>query len=373
MNLRKFLGLGASACAFLVPVESKEDHKPLAQIAILLDTSNSMDGLIEQAKTQLWKIVNQFVVAKKDGQTPEVQVALFEYGNDRLSSGEGFLRMVLPLTTDLDRVSEELFSLRTLGGSEFCGQVIRAAASGLQWSDSREDLRVMLIAGNEPFNQGIVDFRAACVEAAAKGIIVNTIYCGPYEAGLRTSWKEGADLAAGIFLNIDQDAKSIHIAAPQDQEMERLGVQINITYVPYGSQGRAGLERQIAQDVNSGNSGPGSLSQRSIWKGSQNYRNVAWDLVDAIRDGHCMLESLKAVEFPEEMRGLSMAERKAYLEGKLKERERIQREILRLGREREKYLAEQLAKLGKLQENTLDAIVIKIIREQAIKKGYKFE
>ena len=31
--------------------------KPLVQIAILLDTSNSMDGLIGQAKTQLWNIV----------------------------------------------------------------------------------------------------------------------------------------------------------------------------------------------------------------------------------------------------------------------------------------------------------------------------
>ena len=31
-------------------------HKRLVQMAILLDTSNSMDGLIEQAKSQLWKI-----------------------------------------------------------------------------------------------------------------------------------------------------------------------------------------------------------------------------------------------------------------------------------------------------------------------------
>jgi predicted secreted protein len=33
----------------------------LIQIAILLDASNSMDGLIEQAKTQLWKIVNELI------------------------------------------------------------------------------------------------------------------------------------------------------------------------------------------------------------------------------------------------------------------------------------------------------------------------
>ena len=34
--------------------------QPVVQLAILLDTSNSMDGLIAQAKTQLWNIVNEF-------------------------------------------------------------------------------------------------------------------------------------------------------------------------------------------------------------------------------------------------------------------------------------------------------------------------
>ena len=54
--------------------------QPSVQIAILLDTSNSMDGLIAQAKTQLWNVVNEFVRAKKNGRPPAIQVALFEYG-----------------------------------------------------------------------------------------------------------------------------------------------------------------------------------------------------------------------------------------------------------------------------------------------------
>src|ERR1700678_899212 len=87
--------------------------RPTVQIAILLDTSNSMDGLIAQAKTQLWNVVNEFVLAKKDGRPPAIQVALFEYGKASLSPGEGFVRQILPLTDDLDRVSEELFALKT--------------------------------------------------------------------------------------------------------------------------------------------------------------------------------------------------------------------------------------------------------------------
>jgi hypothetical protein len=42
----------------------------------LLDTSNRMEGLIDQAKTQFWGIVNSFIDAKDDGVAPFVEVAL---------------------------------------------------------------------------------------------------------------------------------------------------------------------------------------------------------------------------------------------------------------------------------------------------------
>src|SRR5687768_7228371 len=83
------------------------------QLAILLDTSNSMDGLIDQAKTQLWTIVNEFIRAKKDGKPPRMEIALYEYGKASLPAQEGYVRLILPLTDDLDKVSEELFALKT--------------------------------------------------------------------------------------------------------------------------------------------------------------------------------------------------------------------------------------------------------------------
>jgi hypothetical protein len=46
------------------------EKQPVVQIALLLDTSSSMDGLIAQAKSQLWKIVNEFINAKQNGVRP---------------------------------------------------------------------------------------------------------------------------------------------------------------------------------------------------------------------------------------------------------------------------------------------------------------
>ena len=107
--------------AFLSMSFAADNHKVFApakdqaiMIALLLDTSNSMDGLIDQAKSQLWKIVNEVAVAKSvDGKRPNIKIALYEYGNDNLSANEGFIRQVSTLSEDLDVLSEKLFSLKT--------------------------------------------------------------------------------------------------------------------------------------------------------------------------------------------------------------------------------------------------------------------
>ena len=113
------------------PVKPPQDFgtKPLVQVAVLLDTSNSMDGLINQARTQLWKIVNELVSAEKSGSKPAIEVALYEYGNSSLARETGWLRLVVPFTTDLDLVARELFALKTNGGDEYCGQVIKDAGT----------------------------------------------------------------------------------------------------------------------------------------------------------------------------------------------------------------------------------------------------
>ena len=101
------------------PVVVVENTK--IQVALLLDTSNSMDGLIEQAKSRLWNIVNTLTTLKYDGKTPDIEISLYEYGNSGLSQRENYIKQITPLSTDLDLISEKLFALRTNGGEEYCG------------------------------------------------------------------------------------------------------------------------------------------------------------------------------------------------------------------------------------------------------------
>ena len=352
---------------------SAQARKPLVQIAILLDTSGSMKGLIDQAKTQLWKIVNEFITAKRKGQRPEVQVALFEYGSGSIPAAQGFLRRIVPLTTDLDQVSEALFKMTTGGSEEYCGQVLQAATTDLAWSASNDDLKTIFIAGNEPFTQGKVDYQAACKTAISKGILINTIFCGPFQEGVNTKWQDGANLADGKYLNIEQNRQAVHIVAPQDREIQELGGKLNSTYVAFGARGEEAARRQGDQDKLAMAAAPSAALERAVSKGSANYKAEGWDLVDAVRGKTTDLAALKVEELPEEMKNLSEGERKAYVETKSKERAEIQGQIQKLNEERRKFLAEETNKRAEKGADSLEGAMLKAIREQAEKKEFKFE
>ena len=352
---------------------AKTSKRPLVQIAILLDTSNSMDGLIEQAKSQLWKISNEFIKARQDGVAPEVQIALYEYGKSSLPRESGWIRQIQPLTTDLDKVSEELFALRTNGGEEYCGWVIQRAVAELAWSPASDVYKVIFIAGNEPFTQGPVKYTESCKAAITKGIIVNTIHCGNEAEGVNTKWKDGADLADGKYLVIDQNRAVVSIEAPQDKEIAKLGVEMNKTYLAFGAAGEVAYRRQAKQEANVATLAPasGAAVQRAVTKSSANYRNASWDLVDAAKEKDFEIGKLKAEDLPAPMQQMNAQERAAYIEKNARERSELQAKINQLNAEREKYVAQKLKEgSGK---NTLDAAMISAIREQGQKRNFKFE
>ena len=346
--------------------------QPLIQIGILLDTSGSMKGLIDQAKGQLWKIVNEFIKAKQNGLPPEVHVGLYEYGKSSLESDTGWIREIQPLTTDLDKISEELFALKTNGGDEYCGWVIRDAVTRLDWSHSPDVYKAIFIAGNEPFTQGPVSYFESCRKAIAKGIIVNTIHCGEEGVGIETKWRDGALLADGKYMVIDHNQAVVHFDAPQDKEIAQLSTRLNSTYIPYGERGGSGLSRQTAQDLNASSLvSQGAAVQRALTKASANYSNINWDLVDALQQKVVDLDKLESEDLPEPLKKMNVQERRAYVESKASERTVIQTRIRQLNEARSNYVAEQIKK--HTGTNTLDTVIISAIREQAAKKNFQFE
>ncbi|MFK7849396.1 MAG: VWA domain-containing protein [Akkermansiaceae bacterium] len=356
------------------PAKIENENKNRIQIALLLDTSNSMDGLIDQAKTQLWKVVNTFIDAKRDGEAPIVEVALYEYGNNTNAVANDWVRLVSPLTRDLDELSAKLFSLETDGGEEYCGAVIERALGDLAWDKRKTTYKTIFVAGNEPFTQGRINAKSACKQAYKKGVVINTIHCGQRQEGIDGSWHEGAALGGGDFLIIDQDKEVAHIKAPQDDQISKLSRALNETYIGYGARREVAAANQQKADQDAlKNAADGADVQRAVTKSSSNYSNAGWDLVDAHNEKKIDLAKIPGSQLPEELRKVAPEDREKIVKKAAEKRAKIQAEIQKLNEEREKHVAGEIAKLAEQGEQTLDQAIIKTTRGQASKLGYTFE
>ncbi len=335
------------------------------QVAVLLDTSNSMDGLIDQAKAQLWKIVNELSYAECAHKTIKLQIALYEYGNDGLPAREGYIRQVLPFSEDLDQISKELFALTTNGGNEYCGKAILTGINQLDWRKNNDDLKLMFIAGNEPFTQGPVSYTDAAVDAKEKGITINTIFCGDYQQGVATQWKQGAVLTGGEYSAIDQNRKTIHIATPYDDLILKLNHQLNNTYIYYGHEGKKRREMQATQDSNALIYSTANAVSRTVSKSSKFYKNKSWDLVDAISDDTVALEEVETEALPEPLQGKSTKEMKQFIEAQKEKRVAIQQQIQELNAKRLSHIQQQQPK----DTSNLETALLKAIKKQGAKKA----
>lgn len=351
----------------LLAVNDSKPDKNTIKVALLLDTSNSMDGLINQAKTQLWEIVNELSYAKCGKEEPNLQIALYEYGNDNLSSREGYIRQVIGFTEDLDDISEKLFALKTNGGNEFCGQVINTSLKQLAWGKNKGDLKLIFIAGNEPFTQGKIRYEDATAQANEQDVVVNTIFCGNYQTGIYGQWENGARLTNGDYMAIDHNQAIVHVASPYDAEIIILNKKLNKTYVYYGSKGYKKMRKQSLQDSNAAGVSEVVSVKRAVSKSSRIYKNSSWDLVDAEQNKSFSYEKLNKNSLPRELQGKSTTELKKYVAEQSAKRKEIQKKINELNAKRNKYVAN---KQKETNTKSLDKAMITAIRKQAQKKNY---
>ena len=341
-------------------------------LGLLLDTSNSMDGLISQAKAQLWNIVNKLSEARTDGQRPIVRVALYEYGNSGLPMTGNYIRQVSPFTVNMDEISKQLFALATNGGEEYCGAVLAKSLDELDWGGEQEGLRMIFIAGNEAFTQGPISFATACERARQKGIVVNTIFCGNAQEGINTSWQAGALAAKGDYFNIDQDAITMQVASPYDAELAQLNAGLNANGIYYGEQGTYNWMNSMAQDKNAEGLGSSSCNSRVKFKAENGYVNSSWDLteVETVKLDS-VLGQVDRMTLPDKYRGLDGAGLKGVItrQRALKEADRAR--IALLMKQREEFVAEHNRKAG--ITNELENAVLASIERVAVAKGFKFE
>ena len=366
-------GLFASVNAAPVPPVKPE---PI-DLVICLDTSGSMNGLIDSAKLRLWDVVNEL---KNIEPAPSLRVALYSYGNTRLDSKNGWVKEEIGLTDDLDDVYAKLNALTTVGGTEFVARVGKAAITEQKWAASKDGLRIVFVCGNEAVDQDPdVSMTELTKEARKANVILNTIYCHPGDNPLALGWQTLAQTAGGAYANIDQDQAGQDIAntikTPVDGKLAALNTQLNGTYIAYGTRGIEKAEMQTKQDSNAAEAAPSANFARVQSKASSFYKNSSWDLVDKMNNEKDFdITAIKKEELPKELQELKPKEQVEYIKKKSKERTDVQEKITELYAERMKFVEEARKKQPKSDaDKALDGALKSMIRQQAKAKGFQFK
>jgi hypothetical protein len=332
-----------------------------------------MSGLIEGAKQKIWSIANQMADASQE---VEIRIGLVGY-RDR---GDEYVTRLYDLTDDIDSIYGQLRAFRADGGGdtpESVNQALHTALTKMSWSQGRDVYKVVFLVGDAPPHMNYPDdvkYSESARLATERDITLNTIQCGELPDTSRV-WRQIAALGNGRYVAIQQDGAMVALATPMDEDLSRLNRELAATALPYGDERqqeeiRAKLRHSLSADA------PTAASRLSyLAKAGGKLNSGRGDLVDAMKDGLIDLDALPDDELlPEEMRGMSAGEQKAYLQRRSAERQQIREEIAELSRKRDAWVRvenERLAAEGR--GDGFDQEVLGAIRSQAAEKGIRYE
>jgi hypothetical protein len=369
--------IAAIACLPVSPALAAEDFRqPDAldqpwesiDLAIILDTSGSMDKLIDAARLKLWEIVHDLTLLEP---TPKLRVALMTFGNNKNRSRPGWISVETGLTQDLDLVSERLFGLTSQGGTEYVGRALKIALDELEWTPSDEALKMIFIAGNEDALQDQeVDLLEMGYISRQDGILVHPIFCGHEKGNGAESWVQLAETLDAELSIIDHRRGTVVVKTPYDAELAELSEEISATYIPLGEQGVERQKNRRTQDRNARKLSQSAAAGRAEIKTSPLFTS-RWDLVDALAAGVIRLEDLDESRLPDYLAAMTPDERAVYIEDMQFQREELRQRIRDLSRERRRHVSEQVSAKGLDDSRSFDAVLRQKIREQLEAKGWE--
>jgi Mg-chelatase subunit ChlD len=338
--------------------------RPKVDLVFALDTTGSMSGLIEGAKTKIWSIAS-FVARAQP--TPDVRVGLVAYRD----VGDAYVTRVFDLDSDLDRVYRRLLSFRADGGGDTPEHVARAldeAVHKMSWGPANGNaVRLIYLVGDAPPHLDYADgydYAKAARAAAARGIQVHAIRCGT-DPDTATYWRKIASLGHGEFLTIDQNGGMRDHRTPYDEELARLHDELDDTVVGYGAKGgatHAALEAAAAAPVAVKAARAGFLSAKK-----DSSETIADDLVGSVTSGRVDLDKVAPSDLPKSMAAMAPAARKQEVAKKAKERADVLNEIATISAKRDAYLKKSPEK-----PTGFDGEVQKTVERAGSAAGLKF-
>jgi hypothetical protein len=303
-------------------------------VVFAIDTTGSMGGLLDGAKRTAWSIASHI---RQTDPNANLRIGLVAYKDIH----DEYSTKPFQLTTDLDAVYGELSSYTAAGGGDVPENVDGALDDSLHKMAWRKGAKKLIfVVGDAPpaGRPGIPSYDSLAREAAASGIIINTIRCG-WDSTTQVAFARMAELGGGEFSTIQQDGGVHQVATPYDDRLADLSARIDGTTIVYGDEGvRTRYREKMAKTAVA--PAP-AKADRAGYYAKGGLKRTDEDLVGAVATGSVTIEAVPEASLPADLKGKSKDEIKAEVDKRIAERRVLQEQVKKLAKEREEYLSKQ--------------------------------
>lgn len=320
------------------------------QVVFALDCTGSMGGLIQAAKDKIWSIATSMSQTQS-----AVDISFgFVFYRDK---GDQFVTKHIQLTNDMDMVYRELMDMQARGGGdtpESVNQAIFESIQDFKWDTSKTVYKVVFLVGDAPPHMDYandVKYPETCHQAIKKDIIINTIQCGDMRE-TTPIWKDIAQRGGGEYLQLGQTGNEVVIRCPHDTEISRLMDVIDGTRIYYGTfEMRVKSEEKVkASEKIKGQASADVQAKRAEFNYSNENNNASYmgsnELISDLQAGKVKLENVPAEQLPENMKTMTVQQRKDYVETMIAKRKEAEAKLAIQLKERSVYVEKETEKLG---------------------------
>jgi Mg-chelatase subunit ChlD len=339
---------------------AKKEPKPQVEVVFCLDTTGSMGGLIDAAKQKIWTIANQIASGKP---TPRLKIGLVAY-RDR---GDQYITRIFDLTDDLDAVYGHLMEFRAEGGGdgpESVNQALSESVAKINWSADKNTLKIIFLVGDAPPHMDYandVHYPETCKRAVERRIIINTVQCGN-DRQTQDVWEKICRLAEGRYVQIGADGGAVvTVSTPYDGELAKINSELASSTLTYGRSRQMAREKlEVAKAL------PAPAAAERVAFASKTGRTASDDLLDDLKAGKVKLQDVSKDTLPEQLKGLSPEQQRAYLEKLDQRRQTLMKQAGQLDQKRSAFIAKKQAETPKnAPRDSFDGQVLHILRDQA--------
>ena len=213
----------------------------LVQVALVVDTGFNASGLIHQTRADLYEVINELLLAQKNGQQPIVQVAV-------IAAGDNDVQVMNQFTSHYDAIMSQLATLRSGHGKTRIHQILITALGRLRWSPYVQDVKCLFVVGHGRLRRTANDFIQTGLLAADKGVTIHALYAGPYKSGVHAGWAEMAYSTGGRYGQVKMSRSASRAQTALDAALNRARQTLLETFRNQGEPRQGQWAEQVAKD-----------------------------------------------------------------------------------------------------------------------------